>query len=267
MERPLVATAAAILAAVILWTVVHLRTGNFRGARIALAGTAASLALLFFFLILRGKAMQSCPLNTLPDAFAFLGWSTLLLAFATGLSFRMKLLGAFTSPLVLLLLLPSVFSATYPSLPKPRFLDPWVEFHAALSLVAYGAFGIAAVASALYLIQEYLLKAHRTFKSLFLLPPIGELSLANARMTDAGILCLTVSFFAGFFANIPISSFKLAASFLLWLLYLVVAILRYRQKSTPHAQAAQSLALFLFALLSLPLVHYLSSPPNSHLLP
>ncbi|MCS7009604.1 MAG: cytochrome c biogenesis protein, partial [Chthoniobacterales bacterium] len=240
----------------------HLRKGNLRSARIALAATAAAFAFLFFFLTLRGKATQACPLNTLPDALAFLGWSILLLAFATGLSFHIHLLGAFTAPLVILLLLPSVFARRFPTFVRLNPLDPWVEFHAALSLVAYGAFGIAAVAAVLYLVQENNLKSHRFGKTLFLLPPITELTLANARMTDAGIFCLTISFIAGYLSNLPIPFFKLLTSCLIWLFFAASAFLRYRRKSTPRLQAILSIACFLLALISFPIVHFLSVLSN-----
>ena len=59
------------------------------------------------------------------------------------------------------------------------------ELHAALALVAYGAFALAAVAGVMYVVQEKLLKKHRLNSFFHILPPIAELSVALQRVLSA----------------------------------------------------------------------------------
>ena len=51
-------------------------------------------------------------------------------------------------------------SAWTPPVHKPS-TGFWPEMHAAVSMIAYGAFALACVAGVMYLVQERLLKQHR----------------------------------------------------------------------------------------------------------
>jgi ABC-type uncharacterized transport system permease subunit len=81
--------------------------------------------------------LHACPIGTLPEILIFLGWSIALIYLVIGPTYRLSLMGAFTAPLVLFLQIVAIVLPAEPSRP-PHAPNPWVEAHAALSLVAYG---------------------------------------------------------------------------------------------------------------------------------
>ena len=76
--------------------------------------------------------------------------------------------------------------------------NAWLELHAAISIVAYGAFALAGVAGVMYLAQERQLKTHHLHSIFYHLPPIRDLAVANSRLVYTGFALLTVGLFAGF---------------------------------------------------------------------
>ena len=85
--------------------------------------------------------------------------------------------------------------------PGPRaraVAQPWLETHAAISIIAYGAFALACVAGVMYLIQERQLKTHRLRGLFFHLPPIADLAVAINRLILTGFILLTVGLLSGF---------------------------------------------------------------------
>jgi ABC-type uncharacterized transport system permease subunit len=259
MERWILVLTVAFLLASFAYTVFALGRGRFRPGRFNFSAIAAAFATLSFFLYDRGQAVGSCPLGTVPDVLAFLGWSILLIYLGIGSTYRLSLLGAFTGPLVLLLLLVSLAAPHPPDVSLPGPPDPWVELHAALSVVAYGAFALAAVAGGMYLIQERQLKHHKVSTLFYNLPPISDLSRVNGRLIALGFIMLTVAFVAGLLSQRPVDGMKLWASLIIWALYGTLYLRRHRHKLSPRAQSLWSLWFFVFIIFTLPWVHYLST--------
>lgn len=168
----------------------------------------------------RGQAQGSCPINSLFDVLVFMSWSILLIYLLVGPAYHLSLLGAFTSPLVFLVLLFAQLGAGRSPRPGPVFArDPWVEAHAALSLIAYGAFALAAVAGLMYLVQDRQLKKRQAGTLFYNLPPVTELGVANARLLWLGFGVLTVGFAAGFMSDLQGEQLKFATSVLIWIGY------------------------------------------------
>src|SRR5690606_13094825 len=113
----------------------------------------------------RGLAVQSCPIGNPFEVLQFVSWSIVLIYILTGPVFRTSLLGSFCAVLAGLL---SVGSLLVPSWDQPYPAgalfggDAWVEAHAAIALFSYGLFGMLAVTSVMYLLQNYGLKHKRT---------------------------------------------------------------------------------------------------------
>jgi ABC-type uncharacterized transport system permease subunit len=260
MERWLLVITITFLLASFAYTVFALGRGRFRPGRFNFAAMAMAFFVLCFFLYQRGQAVGSCPLGTVADVLAFLGWAILLIYLAIGSTFHLSLLGAFTGPLVLLLLLASLAAPHPPDIRLVGPPDPWVELHAALSVVAYGAFGLASVAGGMYLIQEKHLKQHRVSTLFYNLPPIGDLARVNGRLIGLGFVMLTVAFAAGLLAQRQVDGLKLWASLIIWALYGTLYLRRHRHQLSPRTQSLWSLWFFVFIILTLPWVHYLSTP-------
>jgi HemX protein len=205
------------------------------------------------FLHARGQVVGRCPLTNLFEVLIFLSWSVMLLYFVIGGNYRLSLLGFFTAPLVFLLqtvaqLLPSA-SAVPVHKPATGY---WPELHAAVSLVAYGAFALACVAGVMYLIQERLLKKHRLNTVFRNLPPIHDLAVAMQRVLVAGLILLTLGLIAGFLAgNAGQHKATIAWAVGVWLLYSIVLVLRWTHRVSARRIAWMSVAAFTLALTTL----------------
>src|SRR6202035_1265732 len=131
-----------------------MRGGIFRPMRFNFFAVGLGFIFQTAFLSIRGHALGRCPLTNLFEVFVFLAWSVALIYMLVGPVYRLSLMGAFTAPLVFLL---QGFALIAPiDEPHPGKLpaNPWLEFHASISLVAYGAFALACIAGVMYLIQE-----------------------------------------------------------------------------------------------------------------
>jgi HemX protein len=178
------------------------------------------------FLVLRGELHGRCPLTNLFEVFIFIAWSLVLLYFLVGAAYRLSLLGLFTSPLVAAL--QGLGLSTDLSAPVTMAVraptNPWMETHAAVSLMAYAAFALAAVTGVMFLIQERLLKRHRMTALFYQLPPIHELGRVISRLILWGVLLLSVGLAASFKLALP-SSPKLITAWVVWGLYVVMAVI------------------------------------------
>ena len=187
---------------------------------------AAGVGLHTLAMIKRGLTLHSCPVNNLYEATTFLLWALGLACLVYSLLPRFKFLAAFTAPVLLII---GVF-ALMPSLdpprgPKPEFSGALRSLHAATSLQAYGAFGLAAVAAGMFLMQRRDLKVHKLRAMLSLLPSIQRLELITFRLVAVGFVLLTIGLAAG--SQLPrqegkpyLSDSKVIWSALLWLVYL-----------------------------------------------
>ena len=105
----------------------------------------AGFALHTVFLYLRGQAVGRCPLTNLFETQAFIAWAAVLFFLLIGPSYRVSFLGAFTAPLVLLICLAALILLPDAVQPQPATRSAWVEFHAAIAILASGAFALAFV--------------------------------------------------------------------------------------------------------------------------
>lgn len=261
MDRLLLIAATLCFLASFAYTLHALGAGRFRPGRVNFVAILTGFLFLSAFLYLRGKAEGSCPLNSLFDVLIFQSWSLVLIYLAVGPAYRLSLLGAFTAPFAFLLIFVA-FVAPISQEPVPRtVLNPWIEFHAALSIIAYGAFGLAAISGLMYLVQERQLKSHKASSLLYNLPPINDLAVANRRLIWLGFGLLTVGFASGFLSQMPVNTVKFWTSAMIWVVYAAVLILARFRPLGPRRLAGVSITLFLFALLTLPGIQYLSSRP------
>jgi HemX protein len=217
---------------------------------------AGGVALHTLAMTRRGLTLHSCPVNNLYEATTFLLWALGLACLVYALMPRFKFLCAFTAPVLFAV---GVF-ALMPSLdpphgPRPEFSGALRSLHAATILQAYGAFGLAAVAAAMFLMQQHDLKFHKIRAVLSLLPSIQRLELITTRLVFVGFLLLTIGLAAG--QPLPrqegtpyFSDAKVIWSALLWLVYLE-ALVAHKFFGRPARRFAIGvLAAFLFLLLT-----------------
>ena len=206
---------------------------------------------------LRGNEIKACPLGNPFEITQFLAWSLVLLFLLIGPAFRLRLLGAFTAGLATLLTAGSFASPSWDAPYPPSIFggNNWIELHAALAVFSYGFFAILSLVSAMFLIQQHGLKK-KQFKGVYqYLPSVQQLDLMARRLLITGVIVLTASlvfgslFWINNFALVPV--FKLTATCLIWLGYLVVFILRIQKKLVTRRHAIATIILFILAMASL----------------
>jgi ABC-type uncharacterized transport system permease subunit len=205
---------------------------------------------------LRGFDLKHCPVNNLYEATTFIAWAIVASYLIFGLWSRLRFLGAFASPILFAI---GVF-ALMPSLdpphgPKAQFSGADTSLHASLILLAYGAFGLAAVAGIMFLTQEHNLKFNKLRAMLSLLPPIQRLELIANRLVLAGFILLTVGLAVG--AELPrpegvhfYEDPKVVWSAVLWLLYLGLLVSRWRFAQSGRRFAVGVIGAFAFLVLT-----------------
>ena len=233
-------------------TVRAVRTGAPRHPQFNVTAMGAGFLFLTAFLGMRGHAIHHCPLTNLFEFVLFLSWSMVLLYLMIGHTYRLSLLGLFTEPFVLALQLTALIALIDARTPllKP---NPWIEAHAALSVVAYGAFGMACVAGVMYLAQEKQLKSHRLHPIFFQMPPITHLATANLRLVWTGFVLLSLGLLAGIAARSPVSGLKQSWGIAMWVIYLAILLSR---RMGPRRVALFSVTAFLLALSTLGWLNY-----------
>lgn len=212
------------------------------------AGFAAQLG----FLLARGARTGHCPVTNVFEVAMFVCWSVSLCYLLVGASYRMSPLGLFTAPFLFL-----AQTAALLLLPDPVAAGPrggalfWVETHAALSLMAYGAFGLAAVAGVVFLVQDAKLRARQPDAALYALPPVAGLGRVITRLMAAGFVMLSAGLASGFAGGLPAAWVKLASGGVVWAVYAGVLALRLIARPGARRAAFVAIAAFALALISL----------------
>jgi ABC-type uncharacterized transport system permease subunit len=217
---------------------------------------AVGVALHTVAMTKRGLTFHSCPVNNLYEATTFLLWALGLASLVYSLLPRLKFLAAFTAPLLFTVGVFALMPALDPPHgPKPEFSGALRSLHAATILQAYGAFGLAAVAAAMFLGQQHDLKVHKLRALLSLLPSMQRLELVTTRLAMVGFVLLTVGLAAG--SQLPrkagVSFFadaKVLWSALLWLVYLEVLVAHRFFGRSARRFALGVIIAFVFLLLT-----------------
>jgi HemX protein len=224
---------------------------------------AAGVALHTLAMLKRGLTLHSCPVNDLYEATTFLLWALGLACLVYSLLPKFKFLSAFTAPVLFTVGVFALMPSLDPRGPKPEFSGALRSLHAATILQAYGAFGLAAVAAAMFLAQQHDLKVHKLRALLSLLPSIQRLELITTRLTLVGFALLTIGLVAG--SQLPdkagapyFSDAKVIWSALLWLVYLE-SLIAHRFFGRPARRFAVGIiAAFIFLLLTFGLTNKFS---------
>lgn len=204
----------------------------------------------------RGLSFQRCPVNNLYEATLFIAWTIVATYLVLGCLPRLRFLGAFASPVLLVM---GVF-ALMPALdkdrgPTPHFAPAWTSLHAALILLSFGAFGLGAVSALMFLTQEHDLKFHKLRAILSVLPPIQRLEKVTAGLVMAGFGLLTAGLslhplLAPELAGVDLKNDAiLPYSIFVWLVYLVLLGMRWSGRGGRRF-AWGTLGSFAFILLT-----------------
>src|SRR5216117_2340719 len=200
------------------------------------------------FLSIRGHVLGRCPITNLFEVIVFVAWSIALFYMVVGPAYRLSLMGAFTAPLVVLL---QLFALLAPIDEPHRVRLPansWLEFHASIALVAYGAFALACIAGVMYLVQERQLKTHQLHSIFYHLPPLTDLFAAITRLLWVGFALYSLGLASGFFVDAPLPRVQVVCAFGVWLLYAAILQGRHLRRLAPTRVAALCIVGFAAAL-------------------
>jgi ABC-type uncharacterized transport system permease subunit len=253
MERAFLVSSTICFLLGFAYTMYALGARKLHPSRWNLAVMLTGFALQSGFLHLRGQAVGRCPLTNLFEVLIFLSWAVVLLYFVVGSTYRLSLLGFFTAPLVFLLqMVAQLQPAAWQPAIRAQSAGFWPELHAAVSLVAYGAFSLGCVAGVMYLVQESLLKHRRVNTFLHNLPPIADLAVAMQRLILAGFALLTLGLVSGFLAGaVRGHLMTIGWSVGVWLLYGALLVIRWTHRFSSRRIAWMSVAAFAVVLTTL----------------
>ena len=241
----------SMIYSVFLW-----RKGFRRDERVNYLILAAAFLLHTLAMFKRGFSINRCPVNNLFEATIFFTWALTLAYLIVGLMRRFRFVGAFAAPVLFAV---GVF-ALMPSLDpphgaRPEFTGALASIHAAMILLAYGAFGLGAAASAMFLTQQHNLKFNRLRAVLSLLPPIQRLDLVATRVVLVGFVLLTIGLAAGGHLPRPEGvaywkDAKVLWSAMLWVLYATLLFSRMKFAFAGRRFAIGAIGVFVFVLLT-----------------
>ena len=204
----------------------------------------------------RGFSLARCPVNNLYEATLVIEWAIAGAYLILGAWARLRFLGAFASPVLLLMGVFALMPALDPPhSAKPEFVNGWSSLHAALIFLSFGAFGLGSAASLMYLTQEHDLKFHKLRAILSRLPPIQRLEKVAGGLVAAGLVLLTAGLsiypvlmrqrHGVYFRSDPI----ILWSIFIWMVYLTLLIMRWRGQGGRRF-AWGALGSFAFILLT-----------------
>jgi HemX protein len=248
VDRDLLIISTICFLAAVVRTGVALRAGVFRPGRFNFLAIGLGFVFQTAFLSIRGHALGRCPLTNLFEVFIFLAWSVALIYILVGPTYRLSLMGAFTAPLVVLLQGFALIAPIDVRHSVKMAANSALEFHASVSLVAYGAFALACIAGVMYLVQERQLKTHHLHSIFYHLPPLTDLFAAITRLLWWGFILYTIGIVSGFFTGRPLPRVQVVAAVGVWLLYAAILQGRYFRRIAPKRVAALCVIGFSAAL-------------------
>ncbi len=205
----------------------------------------------------RGLTVGGCPLGNKFEIVQFVAWSAMVLYFVVGPAFQVSLLGLFTAGYAALLAFLSLLIPPWDLTRGVKIFgnNPWIEFHAALAVFSYGVFGLLALTSLMYLLQNWSLKQKQLGNLFWFLPSMAQLDQITFRLLLAGVailslaLCVGASWWVRDFATVDLA--KLAVTLGVWGSYLAALLLRWRRRLVSTRFAWVCVGMFLLAMLSL----------------
>jgi len=201
---------------------------------------------------IRGELRGQCPLGDIGEILVFLAWSMTLFYLLIGSTYRLSILAVFTAPVVSLMLLCAVIPGALEESPERAMgVEPWNEMHAALSVLSYGALGLAAIAGVMFMVLNNKLKHHEMKSGLFKkLPPLSSIIASMIRLTAVGALVLSGGVFCGLFMPREQggSMAHLWVAVAVWIGYTLLLTIWQVRGMTPSRMALSLVSLFLASL-------------------
>jgi cytochrome c-type biogenesis protein CcsB len=200
--------------------------------------------------ILRFIEAGHTPVVNLHESLSFFAWIIIGFFLLMRSQYKVETLGAFVSPLALLLIIwAAALPKAIPILP-PALKSTWLPIHVTFAFVGDAIFAIAFCAGVIYLIQEGLVKSKRAGGLSQRLPSLEVLDEINYRALTIGFPLLTIGIITGaVWAEYAWGSYwswdpKETWSLITWLLY--AALLHQRLRVGWRGKKAAIMAIVGF---------------------
>ena len=212
-----------------LLTVARRRQAWFRSALLAFG-----LGFIFHFvsLVEHGLARGRFPVTNIAEATSLFAFLITLGFLVVYWAYEMTSLSVFAFPIVFMMTLASALSQR-PAMPVSPLLEAnWVPVHVSFALVGYAALILAFLAGLMYLIQERELKRHQPHAFYYRLPPLDTIDRLGLRALSIGFPFITLGILigavgaSGAWGPDWIRDPKVALSFVLWFIYLLLVLSR-----------------------------------------
>ncbi|MEM9479198.1 MAG: cytochrome c biogenesis protein CcsA [Verrucomicrobiota bacterium] len=248
MDKIYLGIATAFFLGGFVYSIIALRSGRFRVSGLNLAAMLAGLVFQTLFLGERGRVHHACPVTTGVEMLVFIAWAMVIIYLLLGPTYRLSLLGVFTSPLVFFFQIAALLSpfdrdAAIAAAAEKGPLDAVLEAHIALALIAYGAFAMAFIAGIMFLVQDHYLKKGKLNGLFYHLPPIRNLSRALVLLIVVGFVLLSGAIGSAYAIEGAAGTAKLFIMHGMWFLYAALLGVQFT-RGLPSAQFAR------FAILS-----------------
>lgn len=165
--------------------------------RLATAATMAGWALQTIALVARTVEAGRPPFWTFPEAVSVSVWAAVLLELWAERQYRIKVLGAFVLPVVVVLSISKTVAMPGLEAIAPALHNVWITVHVVLALLGIAAFVLNFAGGIMYLLQERQLKARRPGTFYYRLPSLEALDRLTFRTLTLGFPFLTVGLIIG----------------------------------------------------------------------
>ncbi|MGI9240943.1 MAG: cytochrome c biogenesis protein CcsA [Verrucomicrobiales bacterium] len=255
MDRLYLAISCAFFLAGILYAVLALTSGRYRQSSWNLLAIAGGFIFQTAFLYARGQVHGRCPISNLSEILIFLAWAMTIIYFLFGPTYRLSLLGLFTSPLVFLLQLPGLIAPfdREAALARAagRSIEPWTELHVSVALLAYGAFAMACVAGVMFLVQERQIQKRKLNALFYNLPPINTLTKTILRLLGLGLVLLIVAIGSAYKIPGGTGGHSIAPLYIILAAYSLLLGISVTRGIAPRRLASLAVVAFAFPIISL----------------
>jgi HemX protein len=176
----------------------YLSTGKNVAGRIGTIFLIAGLICHYFALLERSRGLHTVPYHDLYGSMSLFGWLLALIYLGLEIYHRQRSVGALVIPFVLAFFLAAHLSPPVDKLSPSPAHGPLFAFHVTLSILAYAGFGLSAVLSFIFLVEDFLLHRHKLGGIVWRLPPLELLDRMSQSSVLIGLISIIVGTVLGF---------------------------------------------------------------------
>ncbi|MBQ3664450.1 MAG: c-type cytochrome biogenesis protein CcsB [Clostridia bacterium] len=232
LENALFTATVLIYVASMILYFLFIAVKRDRIAKIAIIVQVAGLLLHTVALVCRGIGAGRLPMTNQYEFATSFAWGLSLVSLIFILRFKFPMLGAFASPVTILVIGYAALQSKEVRELMPSLRSSWLGIHVSSAIIAYGAFGVSFVLGIIFLMREKM--QNNDFWDRHV-PSRDRLDLISYRSVCLGLLFLTFTMITGaIWAEQAWGSYwswdpKETWSLVTWLVYAVYLHLRIRR--------------------------------------